>query len=440
MEPRSNFEHKMHEMFQEKTIPLKNYQWERMEKTLLEQKKARKRKVFWIFGTVFLGFAFFGMGYFASQWTGTKNSLELANANELTHKTTEKNNEVTKPSLKDNLAFNPTKHSSIVAKENNASNTNKLVYKIQNTTPTKNTSIENYNAINLISFIGLEGKSASNLLKFNSNSIKPIESSFVLGGLKENQSFINAPPYVMPTKSFLLWCARVWKNNTEITLGAGTSWTSNKVEAINSKEYLTFDYQPSIQKQMSNTKSQHLSLIFNTRLNKNWKIGYGFGYFSQSNSTSFTYLHNMVPFFDSSLSTVLGFIKLDDSIAPKSEININNKVSAFQIPLQLSFDKIIKKNWSIGGTIGSNITLPHKTNIKFYDVLRFKYKQLDNESFGMSNAYFTQINLKRKIVNGVWLGLNYQLQSSRSNLDFINKPTQIRHLNHGFNFTLSYQL
>jgi len=462
METRSNFEDKLQEMFEDFSTPLRDSQWARMESALLERKKSRK--AWWKLMTIFLlvGTLCFSAGYLLRDTnksvtrlntTEVKKSIPSENhSSAVSTLTTEHNNykSIAKNEIDSKQKSNSQQHISITTKENKtffAAKTEKLIANLKeknNQTREKqeepNVSIkpEQSKKENQTNFAA-EGNYGISTSSWFAKGIAAYKIP-VVKQLSLIPDYLNydQPIEITPRPPDVSWL-EILKKSMSVGFALGTYQENNQLENNSTERDSINDIAGIIEKQDKKSVGNNIGLQLQFQFYKGFSFNTGLIYNQSKMNTNFTFIQNNVPFYDSA-GKVLGYIYIHDSFAPRVPVNINNSNSFLQIPLQLAYHKNIGKNFKAGLNGGVNLNIPLSLNYSYFDESILSYQPFSKNNIKLGNGYSLGANVEYRLYKPLWIGLNYQLQKSKTIYNFNKKEAVTKNLRQQINLTLTMQL
>jgi hypothetical protein len=477
MKEKENFEDKLHERFEDFSVPLRDSQWDKMEHALLSKKRSKKRWWMMFLALVLAAGLGFAGGYlfqntnknFVESQTSAKTSISspkqskiaeskegnnLSNIDSIAETNEALNNEISRIPSKNENRTKKQEVDSKSADQEKVASTNKLGNKkneLANDLPSKPNG---YNAANQKGIYTLK-PTLYNGEKVKLRTATPIElssRSFALDKLKFIENYgrkaslplaFNAPPYPkldLPKQSLLSQFKAA--TSIQFTMGAFNARSSIAPNTNDSGQLINQlpGLEESIKNQIAKGSGVRFGLGFQTNVFKGLSVGSSLIYHQFSEKNSFEQIHNYVPFYDSSMQVVLGFIYYDDSLAEKSQVNIDNKISYLQIPLRFRFDKAILTNLMVGVSASYAFNVPLKMDYAYFNLFQFKYEKLNKEMFQLGAQKEFGLHFDYRIWKKTWLGLNYEFATSTNSFRFLGSKMDLSNRNYRINLGLRIEL
>lgn len=468
MKAKENFEDKLHERFKDFSVPLRDSQWDKMESALLNKKSTKKRWWIMLSALLLVGILSFSAGYMlknkkkelsvnksqeeatipslddsnkASQGvkeSNGNNRIELNNQNELAQAEVETSNSTSEIKMEKNETEN--KRSSVakinpespVSYTTNSKILDKVIdlprEKVINTKPS-----DNMNASNSTKQLF----ALNSVARWNAN----VSSVKLLRLPLEYKEMNDWPPLrINNRKEHFL---NSIKSGYSLELTAGTfNRNASIIPGNDDSSYLSRlpGLTESVDKQVAKGNGFRLGFGIRKNLYKGLSLSSGIIYNKLSEKNSFEQIHNYVPFYDSSTQVILGYITYDDSLAPRSQVSINNSISYLQVPIRFRYDKAISTNFRVGVSAGYAFNVPLKMDFSYYNIFQFKYEKLDKDMLQLGAQTQFGLHLDYKLYKQVWLGLNYAFANSTNKLTLFNNQVDLRNKSNQVNLGLSIKL
>lgn len=174
---------------------------------------------------------------------------------------------------------------------------------------------------------------------------------------------------------------------------------------------------------------------------KGLNLSAGFVYNHQRIQNNFIQIHRIMPVYHDSFSNVIvGFEKLSDDAAPRTEVNIDNRISMLQLPFKLHYEIPVGAKFNLGVSAGYQFNVPLQMDLNFYDILNFEYRKMDDGLYKLGGQQMAGMHFYYQLSHSVDVGLNYTFARTTNSINFMGYQVKLANQNHMFDFGLRVHL
>ena len=174
---------------------------------------------------------------------------------------------------------------------------------------------------------------------------------------------------------------------------------------------------------------------------KGLNLSAGFVYNHQRIQNNFIQIHRIMPVYHDSFSNVIvGFEKLSDDAAPRTEVNIDNRISMLQLPFKLHYEIPMGAKFNLGVSAGYQFNVPLQMDLNFFDILNFEYRKMDDGLYKLGAQQMAGMHFYYQLSKSIDVGLNYTFARSTNSINFMGYQVKLANQNHMFDLALRVHL